>query len=523
MNAVIYARYSSTAQRDTSIEIQLRDCRKYCEDNGYTVVKEYIDRAKSGTNDDRPDFQRMIRDSSKKMFDCVIVYRFNRFARSRTDSVVYKKNLKKNGVRVISVHEQISEDPTGVILESLIEGLDEYYSLELRQKVKNGMDSNGAKCLSTGGTIPLGYKVGKDKRFEINPETAPIVQMIFEMYSNGKTVAEITDHLNSLGFKTSRGASFNKNSLTTILRNKKYIGIYTYKGTETPGGMPAIISTELFEKVAKIMEKNKKAPARAKAKAKYLLTTKMFCGYCKEMMTGISGTGESRKIYRYYTCNGKKNKNCEKKMISKERIENIVLAECRKVLSPSNIAKISFEIAKLCEEEKDTSTLIYLKKAIADNERKHKNTIDAITECEIDSVRKTLYQKVQTLEAEHTELEHEIALESAVLPTLTEPKIRFFLTSLRDGSLTDIKYKKTLITVLVNTVYLYNNKVTITFNSGDIPVTIDDILLSKISEGTSCPEGLFFNRDGPPTQRNPNFVPIGTAFGFLVFMDEIGI
>ena len=164
-------------------------------------------------------------------------------------------------------------------MQGMIESLDEYYSLELRQKVKNGMDSNGAKCLSTGGNIALGYKVDKEtKRFEVNPDTAPIVQMVFEMYADGKTVTEITNHLNSLGFKTSRGVPFNKNSLHTMLKNKRYIGIYTYKGTENPGGIPRIISDELFNKVAEIMKKNKKAPARARAKVEYLLTTKLFCG-----------------------------------------------------------------------------------------------------------------------------------------------------------------------------------------------------------------------------------------------------
>ena len=291
------------------------------------------------------------------------------------------------------------------------------------------------------------------------------------------------------------------------MKNKRYIGIYTYKGKEIPGGIPPIISDELFEKVAEIMKKNKKAPARAKAKVEYLLTMKLFCGHCKEMMTGFSGNGHMGKTYRYYICNGKKSKKCKKKMISKDYIEDLVLTECRKVLSPSNIARIASEIARLCDEEKDTSNLVHLKKALADNERKHKNTIDAITECEIESVRKTLYQKVQTLEAEPAELKHQIAVESAVLPTLTEPKIRFFLTSLRDGSITDVKYKRTLIAVLVNNVYLYDNKATITFNSGDVPVTIDDVLLTKISENTSCPEGLFFNRDGPPP-------PVQTAHSY---------
>lgn len=515
MNVVIYARYSSTAQRDTSIEIQLADCRKYCEDNGYTVVHEYVDKAKSGTTDERPNFQRMVKDSLKKVFEGVIVYRFNRFARSRTDSVVYKKKLKQNGVRVISVHEQISDDPTGVILEGIIESMDEFYSLELRQKVKNGMDSNGAKCLSTGGNIALGYKVDKEsKRFEVNPDTAPIVEMVFEMYSNGKTVTEITNHLNSLGFKTSRGVPFNKNSLHTMLKNKRYIGIYTYKGTETPGGIPRIISDELFNKVAEIMKKNKKAPARARAKVEYLLTTKLFCGYCKEMMTGFSGNGHRGTTYRYYTCNGKKSKRCKKKMVPKEYIEELVLKECRKVLSSSNIAKIASEIARLCEEEKGTSNLAYLKRSLTNNERKQQNTIDAISECALEKVRQTLYQKMQSLETEHEELEHQIAIESAVLPMLTEPKIRFFLTSLRDGSINDIKHKRTLIAVLVNKIYLYDDKVTITFNSGDMPITIDDILLAKISENTRCPKGLFITGDGPPKQYYSN--PYCYVGGFAV-------
>lgn len=517
MNVVIYARYSSTSQRDASIEIQLKDCRKYCEDNGYTVIKEYVDRAKSGTNDNRPDFQRMIMDSFKKAFECVIVYRFNRFARSRADSVIYKTKLKQNGIQVVSVHEPISDDPTGVILESLIEGIDEFYSLELRQKVISGMDSNGANCLSTGGNIALGYKVGKDKHFEIDPDTAPIVQMIFEMYAGGKTVTEITTHLNSLGYKTSRGVPFNKNSLHTMLKNKRYIGVYTYKGTETPGGMPRIISDDLFNKVAEIMGKNKKAPARAKAKVEYLLTTKLFCGHCREMMTGFSATEKQGRVYNYYICNGRKNKKCDKKMVKKDYIENLVISQCRKLLTPSNIEKIAAEVAAICEAERDTSNLRYLKKCLSNNERKYKNAVDSVLETDNPKFRATIYERISELESEHEQLEKAIALEEAPFPSLTIPKIKFFLTSLKKGNANDMKYRRALITVFVNRIYLYDDRMTITFNSGDDTVTINDRLLCELEENDAHAKNLFLAGDGPPkTSLKPNGFRLVFIFSELI-------
>jgi len=292
MNAVIYCRYSSHNQNETSIEGQLKECYEFCERNGYNVIKKYIDRAISGTTDKRPEFLKMISDSSRKNFQYVVVYQLDRFTRNRYDSATYKSKLKKNGVRVVSARENISEDASGILVESVLEGMAEYYSAELSQKVKRGMDLNADKCLSTGGNIALGYKVGEDKSFQIDPKTAPIVKFIFESYANGKTVTEITNQLNAQGLKTSRGVPFNKNSLHSMLKNKRYIGVYTYKGTEKPDGIPRIISDELFNKVAEIMNKNKKAPARARAKVEYLLTTKLFCGICKEMMTGFSGTGK---------------------------------------------------------------------------------------------------------------------------------------------------------------------------------------------------------------------------------------
>ncbi len=256
------------------------------------------------------------------------------------------------------------------------------------------------------------------------------------MYADGKNVTGITRQLNAEGLKTSRGAKFNKNSLRTILQNRRYIGIYTYCDQETPEQMPRIISDELFYKVTDIMNQNRKAPARHKAKVEYLLTTKLFCGYCKEMMTVFSGTAKSKKVYRYYTCNVAKKKLCNKKMVRKDYIEDLVIHECRKLLTDKNIQKIASEIVAICETEKDTANLKYLKKMLADNERRHRNAMDAILDCDDESIRKNLYAVIPKLESEQEELKKQIAIEGAKTPVLTVEGITFFLNALKKGNIT---------------------------------------------------------------------------------------
>ena len=319
MNVVIYARFSSHNQTEQSIEGQVKVCREYAERNNYTIIDVYKDEARSGTKDNRSDFQRMIEDSNKKLFQGILVYQLDRFARNKYDSVVYKRKLKKNGVRVLSAKENISDDASGILMESVLEGMAEYYSVELGQKVVRGMGINAEKCYYNGGPIPLGYKVKeideksknnkKKKVFEIDENTSYIVKNIFDMYKNGKTMEQISNYLNSKGIKTSKGNPYKKNSISVILNNRRYTGIYIYKDIEKVGGMPRIIEDDVFNEVQEKLAKMKIAPAKSKAKEEYLLTTKLFCGQCKEMMTGTSGTSHTKKVYKYYVCNGIKKKN----------------------------------------------------------------------------------------------------------------------------------------------------------------------------------------------------------------------
>lgn len=176
--AVIYARYSSDNQTEQSIEGQLRVCKEYAEKNDFVIVNEYIERAMTGTNDRRPALQQMLSDSKKKNFQFVLVYKLDRFSRSRYDSAINRAVLEKNGVRLLSVTEPISDTPEGIILDSMLAGMAEYYSAELSQKVKRGLKESRIKGLFTGGRTPYGYNVN-GRKLSVNEEQANIVRLMF--------------------------------------------------------------------------------------------------------------------------------------------------------------------------------------------------------------------------------------------------------------------------------------------------------------------------------------------------------
>lgn len=252
MNVVIYARFSSHSQTEQSIEGQLKVCYEYANTHKYTVIGEYIDRAQSGTSDNRSDFQKMIQDSEKHTFQGVLVYQLDRFARNRYDSAINKAKLKKNGVRVLSARENITEDASGILIEGVLESMAEYYSVELSQKINRGMQINAEKCLSNGSNPGLGYKVDKDRRFYVDEQEAIIVREIFQRYADGEKAADIIRDLNNRRITTSLGREFNKNSINRILRNRRYIGYYFYKGTETPTTTPSYLTPAIPPCILKI-------------------------------------------------------------------------------------------------------------------------------------------------------------------------------------------------------------------------------------------------------------------------------
>jgi DNA invertase Pin-like site-specific DNA recombinase len=326
---------------------------EFCKRESYNVVGKYIDRATSAfkDTDKRTEFNKMIKDSEKGLWQGIIVYKLDRFARNRYDSATFKARLKKNGVKVISATENISDNPEGVILEAVLEGMAEFYSKELSQKITRGMRESAYKCHSIGGHIPLGYKI-VDKKLTIDEPNAQIVREAFDLYANGATVAEICDKFNRAGYRTAKGAAFNKNSFKAMFRNERYIGIYTYKDVRIEGGVPAIIDKETFETVRSRLSVNAEAPSRGKAKVDYLLAQKLFCGHCGATMTGESGTSKTGDVHNYYTCGTRKRfHTCDKKPLRKEFIERVVAEDAMAFLTPDKIELLADMAIKQNQED----------------------------------------------------------------------------------------------------------------------------------------------------------------------------
>ena len=214
--AVIYARYSSDSQTEQSIEGQLRVCQDFAKSNDILIVDTYIDRAMTGTNDMRPDFQRMIKDSNKRQWDYVLVYKLDRFSRNKYETTIHKHTLKENGVKVLSAMENIPDSPEGIILESLLEGMNQYYSAELSQKVHRGLNESYRKGQYTGGAVIYGYDV-VEKKNVINPEEAEIIKEIFTKYSQGYTAAALAKDLQARGIRTKKASILPTNKSTKSL------------------------------------------------------------------------------------------------------------------------------------------------------------------------------------------------------------------------------------------------------------------------------------------------------------------
>ena len=245
--AVIYARFSSARQQEQSIDGQVRYCTQYAEQRGYQVVDIYADRAISGTTDERPEFQRMIADAKLHKFDYIIVWKLDRFSRDRYASAMYKHELKKNNVKVLSATEGIGEGDESVILEAILEAMAEMYVKQLSQNVTRGMREAALQGHHASGTAPYGYRT-EDKKLVIIPEEAAVVKYVFEQYAKGVSKREIADKLNAQGLRTHTGAPFHFNSFQRMLKNEKYIGTFRWSDIVIEDSCPAIIDKELFAK-----------------------------------------------------------------------------------------------------------------------------------------------------------------------------------------------------------------------------------------------------------------------------------
>lgn len=524
-NAVIYARYSSHGQQEQSIDGQLRDCHAFAERQGYTIIGEYIDRALTGRNDERPDFQRMLADAKKTQFQYIIVWKLDRFARNRYDSAVHKAELKKYGVRVISATENITDEPEGIMLEGLLESLAEYYSANLSKHVKRGQRESILAGNVPGGVPPYGFKL-VDKKLVADEEKAPIIRYIFEQYAKGVPKKEIFDELNKRGIRNAYGKPFSYSSLQNNLRNEKYIGKFIYNGEEVPGCCEALVDEEVFNAVQKRLDSVKHAPAAQKAKQEYLLQGKAFCGHCGAPLVGESGRGRGG-LYHYYACaDKKKHHTCNKKNEKKGFLEWYVVEQTVEyVLTPERIDYIAARIVAKYDEEFNDKQIKELQRQAAKLENEINAAVDASLTAP-EKVRPRYYEKIETLETQKADIEANLStLKIANGYRYTKEQIAEWLKMFCKGDNLDIGFQRRIIDVLVNSVYVYDDKIVLYYNvKGGKQVSymeMCDSIENLRVDGAGKTEDVVRISHTPPRQviSNPNppyFIFVGGLFGIVI-------
>ena len=377
----------------------------------------------------------------------------------------------------MSAHENLSEDASGILMESVLEGMAEYYSAELSQKIRRGISLAVENHQFIGGVVPLGYKLTADKKYEIDHATAPIVRRIFKLYASGHSLKETgAKVIDEYGIEIGNVYNY----IGKILENRNYIGTYTRGGYSAENAMPRIVDDALFDKVQIMRNKKKKTPATARAYVEYLLTTKIFCGYCREMMVGTGGTSKSGKVHHYYGCKNYINKKgCKKKNVKKDYIEHFVISKAREQLTENNIALIAKVVHEASKRDGNAHAINDIKRKLKENAKAIENLLIAI---ETGEHMDLLSQRITDKQTEKANLEKSLAIEMMNQDEIPELDIKFFLHQLKSAKVDDADCNRALIAIFVNAIYLYDDKATLIFNASDKPAGVDFALVDEIEK-----------------------------------------
>jgi len=486
MNAVIYARYSpGPKQTEQSIEGQVRDCREYAESHNINVLKVYADRHISGTDfERRREFNRMIADSEAGQFEAIIVWKIDRFGRDREEIALNKIKLKRRGIKLIYAKEVIPDGPEGIILESLMEGLAEYYVADLRQKVVRGLKESALKGLAVTGKAPFGYSIDENKKYIENENESWVVRWVFEQYAGGTTATEIIEELKKKGVRSHKGTPITKNGIYSMLRNEKYIGKCFYGSVPIP--IPALVDEDLWNRVQCHIVRRPHSSAVYKAPEKYQLSLKAYCGECGAMLLGDSGYGKLGQKYSYYKCGSRKKQakttKCTLPAFRKELLEDFV-ARCtfQDVLNSEIIDYIAEKVVEISKIQPEACELDSLKANLKECERNHKNLLRAVEDGLYSPAAR---DRILELEDQMEEIKVQIAMKSIEKPKITKEHVIYWLELFKKGDLNDSGFLQRLFDVFVHSVYIYKDKVVIAYNyssDNNYPEALD---VSDIAEGS---------------------------------------
>lgn len=462
-NAVIYARYSSHNQREVSIEQQVQKCTEFAEREGLTVINIYSDAAISGRTDNRPAFQRMMKDCRKHEFQYVVAWKSNRIGRDMLEAMINNATLMREGVRCLYVEEDFDDTASGRFALRTMMNVNQFYSENMAEDIRRGLMDNASKAMANT-RAPFGYAIGEDRKYVIREDQAEIVRQIFHRVLEGWSYAELMEDLNRRGIKTALGHKWNKNSFHAMLHNEMYIGVYKYSTIRIEGGVPALIEKSLFEEVQHRLRTKKNPIGRSRNCAEYLLTGKLFCGHCKEPMVGISGTGKHGELHYYYTCQGKRKKinNCTKKNVIRDRIEQQVIQAVRDyVLQDEVINTLVESFTRFYEAAKTDSEFVARKKELEQTKKAISNLLKAM---EMGIITESTKARLMELEDSRKDLEESLLKEEEVLERITPDQVRFFLESFKSMDADDRDVQRQFITTFIDKIYLYDDHMKILFS-----------------------------------------------------------
>lgn len=505
--AVLYARYSSHSQREVSIEDQLSVCYEYCAREGVDVVNVYHDSAMTGTNDRRPDFQRMISNAPES--DYVVVYMMERFSRDKYDAPIYKQQLERKGVRVLSALEFIPDTPEGVMIEKLIEGQAAYYSLKLSRDVIRGMSGNAKKCMANGYRV-FGYRIDQETGcYVINDEESAIIREVFARYISGETMNAIGVNLAARGLKTRFGNPVGYNFINTMIHNDKYIGVYRWRDIEIIDGIPAIVDRATFDTA-------QKAPRRKVRKMEewddFPLTGKLYCAICGHPLHGQSARNHQGRKYLYYAC---KRGSCDRKPIRKEVLEDSIIAELSKVGDEATARKIARAVIAQTPDG-GANALKACEAKLKKNTKARSKIVDAIADDAISN--EDAKAKMEQLRREQEHLEGELGALKAEDMGLEEDSLTEFLSMCFNTSDSEI-----LLSGMLNRVFLFDGYMVATLNFreetnelAEIEIALDELGFDR--EQSPVDGSLPSTRMAEPINLQANYKAFAIRNGIAVIV-----
>lgn len=295
--AAIYARFSSHNQRSESIEIQVENSTRYCEENGLQVVALYTDYAKTGTNTDRAQFQKMMDDARLGLFDYVVIYKVTRIMRNRDEMALARIMLRKAGVEILYAGEEIASGSSGVLQLGMLEVLAEWESAIDSERIRDGIQKNAQRCMANGRTL-YGWDI-VDGRYQVNEREAAVLHKMKNLLFSGSTVADIVRAV--ANERTRNGKPFNHDRTKKLLLRPQNGGTYSYAGNVVEDGMPAIWSKAEQDMIISMLG-NPRPRRRVDHDTEWPLTGKLYCADCGGTLAGTSGTSKSGNVYAYYKC-----------------------------------------------------------------------------------------------------------------------------------------------------------------------------------------------------------------------------